>query len=158
SPGYCAEITGLSGTPTAGDAFNVVKDLRAAEEVAKNRELVERKKDQAKTSKVSLEDLFSRAKKAETKDLKVILKADVQGSVEAVANALEKLTTSKVKITILHKAVGAITESDVNLAKASGAMVVGFNVKPESKVESAATRLGVDVKLYTIIYEAVDDV
>ncbi|WP_373046043.1 translation initiation factor IF-2 [Vulgatibacter sp.] len=158
-PGFPVEIIGLSGVPTAGDEFHVVKDIKAAEEVAKNRELVERKKEMAKTSKLtSREELFASIRKSEQKELKVILKADVGGSSEAVAQALLKLSTQKVRVNIIHKAVGAVTESDVNLAKASGALIVGFNVKPESKVQDAAARLDVDVRLYSIIYEAVDDV
>ena len=159
APGFPVEIIGLSGVPTAGDEFHVVKDVKAAEEVAKNRELVERKKELSKTAKLtSREELFASIRKTEQKELKVILKADVGGSSEAVAQALEKLSTQKVRVNIIHKAVGAVTESDVNLAKASGALIVGFNVKPESKVQEAAARLDVDIRLYSIIYEAVDDV
>jgi len=158
-PGYPVEIIGLSGVPTAGDEFHVVKDVKAAEEVAKNRQLAERKKEMAKTARLtSREELFASIRKSEQKELKVILKADVNGSAEAVAQALEKLSTAKVRVNIIHKAVGAVTESDVNLAKASGAIVVGFNVKPESKVQEAASRLDVDIRLYSIIYEAVDDI
>ncbi|HWV38149.1 MAG TPA: translation initiation factor IF-2 [Vulgatibacter sp.] len=157
-PGYPVELIGLSGVPTAGDEFHVVKDVRAAEEVAKNREAQERKKDLAKTSKLTLEEIFSKAAKGEQKELKVVLKADVQGSAEAVAQALDKLSTSKVRVHIISKGVGAVTESDVNLAKASGAVVIGFNTKPESKATDVANRLGIDVRLYSVIYEAVDDV
>jgi len=157
-PGFPVEIVGLSGVPAAGDEFHVVKDIRAAEEVAKNRDIKERRKDLAKTSKLTLEDLFAKAARDEQKELKIILKADVHGSTEAVAQALEKLTTQKARVNIIHKAVGAVTESDVNLAKASGAMVIGFNTKPESKVSDVASRYGIDIRLYKVIYEAVDDV
>ncbi len=157
-PGYPVEIVGMSGVPGAGDEFHVVKDVRAAEEVAKNRDLLERRKDLAKTSKLTLEDLFAKAARDEQKELKIVLKADVQGSTEAVAQALDKLTTPKARVTIIHKAVGAITESDVNLAKASGAIVIGFNTRPESKVNEVASRFGIDVRQYKVIYEAVDDV
>jgi len=157
-PGYPVELIGLSGVPSAGDEFHVVKDVRAAEEVAKNREVQERKKDLSKTSKLTLEEIFSKAAKGDQKELKVVLKADVQGSSEAVAQALDKLSTAKVRVNIINKGVGAVTESDVNLSKASGAVVIGFNTKPESKATEVANRLGVDVRLYTVIYEAVDDV
>ncbi|HEY0840834.1 MAG TPA: translation initiation factor IF-2 [Vulgatibacter sp.] len=157
-PGYPVELIGLSGVPTAGDEFHVVKDVRAAEEVAKNREVQERKKDLSKTAKLTLEEIFSKAAKGEQKELKVVLKADVQGSAEAVAQALDKLSTAKVRVNIINKGVGAVTESDINLAKASGAIVIGFNTKPESKATDVANRLGIDVRLYSVIYEAVDDV
>ncbi len=157
-PGYCAEITGLSGAPSAGDEFNVVKDVKLAEEIAHNRELRLRAKDVGKTSKISLDEIFAKASKPAAKELKVILKADVQGSVEAVAAALIKLSTPKVKVTVLHKAVGAVTESDVNLAKASSALCVGFHTKPESKVNELASRYGVQIHLFDIIYEAIDAV
>jgi translation initiation factor IF-2 len=158
APGYCAEIVGLSGAPSAGDEFNVVKDVKTAEEIAKNRELKERQKEAAKTAKVSIEELFARVKKPAAKELRVVLKADVQGSVEAVANALQQLSTAKVKVNILHKAVGAVTENDVNLAKASGALIVGFNSKTESKVTEVANRYGIQILTFNIIYEAVDAV
>lgn len=157
-PGFPVEIVGLSGVPVAGDEFHVVKDVRSAEEVAKNRDIIERRKELAKTSKLTLEDLFARAAKEEQKELRIILKADVHGSTEAVAQALEKLTTQKARVNIIHKAVGAVTESDINLAKASDALVIGFNTRPESKVSDVATRLGIDIRLYKVIYEAVDDV
>ncbi|AKU90019.1 translation initiation factor IF-2 [Vulgatibacter incomptus] len=157
-PGYPVEIVGLSGVPSAGDEFHVVKDVRAAEEVAKNRELQERKKELTKTSKLTLEEIFAKAGKADQKELKIVLKADVQGSTEAVAQALDKLSTAKVRVHIIHKGVGAVTESDINLAKASGAVVLGFNTKAESKVAEVANRFGIDVRHYTVIYEAVDDV
>lgn len=158
-PGFPAEIIGLSGVPSAGDEFHVVKDVKAAEEVATNRDAQQRRSDMAKTSKLaSREDLFASMRKTDLKELKVIVKADVQGSSEAVAQALEKLTGQKVAVKIIHKGVGAVTESDVNLAKASGALIAGFNVKPESKVSEAAARLDVDVRRYTVIYEAVDDI
>ena len=132
--------------------------MKAAEEVAKNRELRERQKEAAKTAKVSIEELFAKVKRPAAKELRVVLKADVQGSVEAVANAIERLSTPKVKVNILHKAVGSITESDVNLAKASNALILGFNTKSESKVSEAASRFGVQIINFSIIYEAVDAV
>jgi translation initiation factor IF-2 len=157
-PGYPVEVIGLSGVPNSGDEFHVAKDLRAAEEVAKNREIQERRKDLAKTAKVSLEELFARAKEDEQKELRIILKADVHGSTEAVAQSLEKLTTQKARVKIIHKGVGAVTESDVNLARASDAMVIGFNTRAEAKVNDLARGHGIDIRIYNVIYDAVDDV
>ena len=107
---------------------------------------------------MSLEQLFSAMKESEQKELKLIVKADVQGSTEAVIGALTKLTTEKVKVTVIHQGVGAISESDVMLAAASGAVIVGFNVKPDGKARKTADHEGVDVRAYSVIYDAVDDV
>ena len=158
SPGYSAEVVGLSGVPTAGDTFNVVEDEKAAKEIAEHRTTKERQADLGKTSKDSLESLLQRTKEGEAKELRVVVKGDVQGSVEAVAQALTKLSTPKVKVEIIHRGVGAMTESDVMLAAASRGIVLGFNVRPESGAEAAAKAQAVGLYTYTIIYELIDGV
>jgi translation initiation factor IF-2 len=156
--GYSAEVVGLSGVPTAGDTINGVEDEKAAKEIADHRITKERQADLGKTSKDSLESLLQRTKEGEAKELRVVIKGDVQGSVEAVAQALTKLSTPKVKVEIIHKGVGAMTESDVMLAAASKGTVLGFNVKPESGSEAAAKAQGVAIYTYSIIYELIDGV
>jgi translation initiation factor IF-2 len=156
--GYSAEVVGLSGVPTAGDTINGVEDEKAAKEIADHRITKERQADLGKTSKDSLESLLQRTKEGEAKELRVVIKGDVQGSVEAVAQALTKLSTPKVKVEIIHKGVGAMTESDVMLAAASKGTVLGFNVKPESGSEAAAKAQGVAIYIYSIIYELIDGV
>ncbi len=157
-PGCPVELLGLTGVPTAGDAFNVVADEKTAKEIAEHRARKAREVDLAKSARATLEDLFQKVERGEAKELKLVVKADVQGSVEAVADALGKLATKKVGVTILHQAVGGISESDVMLAATAGAVVAGFNVRPEAKAAELAAAQGVDVRLYSIIYEAVDDV
>ena len=157
-PGFSAEVVGLSGVPTAGDTLNVVADEKAAKEIADHRTSKERQAELGKTSKESLEALLTRIKTGEAKELRVVLKADVQGSVEAISQAIEKLSTAKVKVEIIHKGVGAMTETDVMLAAASKGIVVGFNVKPESGAESTAKHQGVAMKTYSIIYELLEGV
>ena len=159
SPGYPAEVVGLSGVPTAGDVINVVEDEKAAKEIADHRGLKERQSELGGMSvKESLETLLQRARTGEAKELRLVLKGDVQGSVEAVAQAVGKLAGPKVGVDIIHKGVGAMTESDVMLAAASKGMVVGFNVKPESGSEAAAKAEGVTLQTYSIIYELIDGV
>ncbi|MHB1845624.1 MAG: translation initiation factor IF-2 [Deltaproteobacteria bacterium] len=157
-PGYPVEVLGLSGVPVAGEAFNVVADEKSAKEIADHRSMKQRQLDLSKSAKSTLEDLFLKVQKGEAKELKLVIKGDVQGSVEAVADALKKLATRKVTVNVIHQAVGGISESDVMLATASGAVIVGFNVKPEAKSAEIASQEGVEIKLYSIIYEAVDDV
>ncbi len=157
-PGYSAEVIGLSGVPAAGDVLNVVEDEKAAKEIAEHRHMKERKAELGKTSKDSLESLMSRMKAGESKECRIVLKADVQGSLEAVSQALEKLSTPKVSVEIIHRGVGAMTESDVMLAAASGGIVVGFNVKAESGAEATAKHQVVPMKTYSIIYELLDGV
>jgi translation initiation factor IF-2 len=158
TPGYPAEVVGLSGVPTAGDVLNVVEDEKAAKEIADHRALKERQVELGKNVKESLETLLQRARTGEAKELRLVLKGDVQGSVEAVAQAVTKLAGPKVGVDIIHKGVGAMTESDVMLAAASKGMVVGFNVKPESGAEAAAKAQGVGIYTYSIIYELIDGV
>ncbi len=157
-PGFSAEVNGLSGVPTAGDTLNVVADEKAAKEIADHRASKERQAEVGKTSKESLEALLTKMKTGEAKELRVVLKADVQGSVEAISQAIEKLSTTKVKVEIIHKGVGAMTETDVMLAAASKGIVVGFNVKPESGAEATAKHQGVALKTYSIIYELLEGV
>jgi len=157
-PGYSAEVVGLSGVPVAGDILNVVEDEKSAKEIAEHRIMKERKAEIGKTAKESLDSLFTKIKAGESKEARIVLKADVQGSVEAVSQALEKLSTRKVKVEIIHKGVGAMTESDVMLAAASSGMVIGFNVRPESGAEATAKQQGVTMKTYTIIYELLEGV
>jgi translation initiation factor IF-2 len=157
-PGFPVEVLGLDGAPGAGDEFNVVEDETAAATIAEHRALKAREKDLSKSNKLSLEDLLARGKKDRAKTLKVIVKADVQGSVEALKNALTRLATPKVGVDVIHSGVGNVTESDVMLGAASKALVVGFNVKSESGADESATSEGVQIKHYSIIYEALDDV
>ncbi len=156
-PSTPVEIIGLDGIPAAGDSFNILEDSSRAERVAEHRRDTGRQRHLA-ASAVSLEDLQQRVAEGKLNELKVILKADVHGSVEALKQALEKLGTDEVKLTVVHPAVGAITESDVQLALASQAIIIGFHVRPEGKARAMAEREGVDVRLHTIIYEAIDEV
>ena len=158
-PGFPVEVLGLDGAPGAGDEFNIVEDENAAATIAEHRRTKTREKDLiAGTKKLSLEDLLAKGKKDEAKVLKVIVKADVQGSVEALKNALTKLATPKVTVDVIHSGVGNVTESDVMLGAASKALIVGFNTKSESKADESAVGEGVEIKHYSIIYEALDDV
>jgi translation initiation factor IF-2 len=157
-PSTPVEILGLGGVPEAGDTFVVVQDDQKARQVAEHRRGKQREAEMAKTAKVSLDELYQQIQTGEVKELKVVLKADVQGSVEATSDALRRLSTEDVRLNVLHGSVGGITESDVLLASASNAVVIGFNVRPEPKAAALAEREGVDIRLYTIIYEALNDV
>ena len=157
-PGYPVEVLGLSGVPVAGDEFNVVEDEKSAKEVATHRAEKARQKELGSAKKATLEDLFAKAKSGGGKTLNVVVKADVQGSSEAVTQALQKAATKKVGVKILDSGVGAVTESDVLTAAAGKAIIVGFNTKPETKVEQIASQQGVKILLFDIIYEAVDKV
>lgn len=157
-PSVPVEITGLAEVPSAGDIFNAVEDERLA------RELVEQRKHEAKQEqfnayrKVTLDNLFSQIAEGEIKELPVIVKADVQGSVEAVKQSLEKLSNNEVRVRVIHGAVGAVKESDVMLANASNAIIVGFNVRPDPVAAENAVRDGVDIRLYRIIYDAIEEI
>ncbi len=156
-PSVPVEITGMSEVPDAGDTFNVVSDERMA------RELVEQRKDEKKnasasTVKVSLEDLFSRIQQGELKDLNIIVKADVQGSAEAIKQSLEKLSNDEVRVKVIHSGVGAINESDVMLAATSGAIIVGFNVRPDNAARDNAARSNVDIRMYRVIYDCINEI
>lgn len=157
-PSMPVELVGLSGVPDAGDVFVAMKDEKQAREIATLRQIKFREIELAKHTKMSLDDLYKRIQSGEVKDLNVIVKADVQGSVEAVADSLRKQSTDAVRLNVIHTAVGAITESDVNLASASNAIIIGFSIRPEVKAQSLAEKEGVDIRLYNVIYDAVDDV
>jgi translation initiation factor IF-2 len=157
-PGYPVEVLGLSGVPVAGDEFDVVEDEKAAKEVAAHRAIKARQKELGVSKKATLEDLFAKAKAGGGKVLNLVVKADVQGSAEAVTQALQKAATKKVGVKILDSAVGAITKSDVLTAAAGNGVIVGFNTKPESEIESIASQQGVKILLFSIIYEAVDKI
>ena len=157
-PSYPVEITGLAEVPSAGDIFNAVEDERLA------RELVDQRKHEAKQEqfkqyqKVTLDNLFSQIEQGEIKELPIIVKADVQGSVEAVKQSLEKLSNDEVRVRVIHGAVGAVSEGDVMLANASNAIIVGFNVRPDPVAADNAARDGVDIRLYRIIYDAIEEI
>ena len=157
-PSTPVEITGLGEVPSAGDTFNAVADEKLA------RELVEQRKQEAKEEmfaqhrKVTLDNLFSQIEEGEVKELPIIVKADVQGSVEAVKQSLEKISNEEVKVKVIHGAVGAVNESDVMLANASNAIIVGFNVRPDPVAKANAEQNGVDIRLYRIIYDAIEEI
>jgi translation initiation factor IF-2 len=157
-PATPVEVLGLAGVPEAGDTFVAVQDDQKARQIAEHRRSKQRETEMAKTAKVSLDELYQQIQSGDVKELKVVIKADVHGSAEALAEALRRLSTNDVRLHVLHASVGGITESDVLLASASNAVVIGFNVRPEPKAASLAEREGVDIRLYTIIYEAVNDV
>jgi translation initiation factor IF-2 len=157
-PSMPVEVIGLTGVPDAGDSFVVLADERQAKEIAMHRQQKIRETELAKTSKLSLEQLYEKIQKGEVKELNVVVKGDVQGSVEAVTESLRKLSTDAIRLRVINSSVGAITETDVNLATASNAIVLGFNVRPEVKAQGLAEKEGVDIRLYNIIYDAVDDI
>ncbi|MCD6292515.1 MAG: translation initiation factor IF-2, partial [Deltaproteobacteria bacterium] len=156
-PSTPVAILGLSGVPSAGDDFNVVKSEKQAKELTSNRQHKAREQEISKTSKISLEDLFEQMEEGEVEQLNVIVKGDVQGSVEAVADALKKQATSKVKVEVVHAAVGGVKEADVMLAAASQAIIVGFSVRPDLKAQQLAERENVDIRLYSVIYDLLED-
>ena len=158
TPSTPVEILGLQGVPQAGEAFSALTDEGTARQFAEYRETQQREAELAKTSKVSLEEFYDQIKANEVKELRVVVKGDVHGSVEALNEAVTRISTEEVKIRVIHGSVGGITESDVLLASASNAIVIGFNVRPEPKATSLAVQQGVDVRLYTIIYEVIDDI
>jgi translation initiation factor IF-2 len=157
-PATPVEVLGLNEVPSAGDPVHAVKDARTAEEVAETRRKKASKTLIPQDSRISLDALADKLKEGDQLELKLIIKGDVQGSVEAVSHALAKLSAQKVKVTIVHAAVGGITEGDVNLAVASKAIIVGFNVRPAGKAASLAEAEGIEIRLYNIIYNAVDDI
>ena len=157
-PSIPVEILGLSEVPAAGDRFIVVKDEKTARNMAEARKEKIRTESHQASNRVSLEDLYSQIQEGKVKELGIIVKADVQGSVEAIKQSLEKLSTDDVKVRVIHGAVGAITETDITLATASNALVIGFNVRPDSNAIAQADRDKVDVKTYRIIYDAIEDI
>jgi translation initiation factor IF-2 len=157
-PSTPVEVVGFTDVPEAGDPFIVVSEERMAKQISLYRQEKIREKELSKLSKVSLEELYDKIRKGEIKELNVIIKADVQGSIEAVKEALNKLSTDAVKVNIIHDAVGGITETDVNLASASNAIIIGFNVRPGQKAQTLAEQEHVDMRAYSIIYDAIDDI
>ncbi|MCR3758548.1 translation initiation factor IF-2 [Clostridium felsineum] len=157
-PSVPVEVLGLSDVPEAGDKFNVVRDEKTARNMAKVRVEKLRSANLASKHKVSLEDLYSQIQEGKVKELGIIVKADVQGSVEAVKQSFEKLSTDTVKVRVIHGAVGAITETDVILASASNAIIIGFNVRPDNNASALAEKENVDIKTYRVIYTAIDDI
>jgi len=157
-PSMPVEIVGLSGVPQAGDTFMIVKDEATARQIASLRLSKQEQKDKGKTAKVGLQDLYEKIAKGEVKELNLVIKSDVQGSIEAVKEALGKIQSEKIGLKIIHGAVGGINEGDVMLASASNAIIIGFNVRPEPKGAQLAEAEGVDIRLYTVIYNLVDDI
>jgi len=157
-PSIPVEVLGLSEVPAAGDRFNEVKDEKTARDMADKRKDKERAEHFQTAHKVSLEDLYNQIKEGKVKELSIIIKADVQGSIEALKQSLHKLSTDEIKVRVIHGAVGAITETDVALASASNAIIIGFNVRPDSNATAAAEKESVDIKTYRVIYTAIDDV
>lgn len=157
-PAMAAEVLGLSEVPEAGDKFVVMKDEKTARNTAEKRKDKLREQKLLKSHKVSLEDLYNQIQEGKVKELSLIVKADVQGSVEALSQSLEKLSTDSVKVRVIHGAVGAITETDVILSSASNAIILGFNVRPDVNATILAEKDEVDIKTYRIIYDAIDDV
>ncbi len=157
-PSFPAEILGLDKVPNASDLMQALPDEKTAKQVVEHRENKTREEKMSGAGKISLEDLFQKMKSGEVKELPLILKADVQGSAEALQAALEKIPSEKAKVRILHAGVGGITESDVSLASASNGIIIGFNVRPDTKAREIAEREGIEVKVYKVIYEVLEDV
>ncbi|MGI6579736.1 MAG: translation initiation factor IF-2 [Saccharofermentanales bacterium] len=157
-PSIPVEILGLPDVPESGDIFYAVKDDKIARSLAARRQEEEREAALRKTSRMSLDNLFAQIEQGEVKDFNLIVKGDVQGSVEAVQQSLEKLSNEEVKIRVIHGAVGAITESDVRLAEVSNAVIIGFNVRPAAGVQDMANQANVDLRMYRVIYDAINDI
>ncbi len=157
APSMPVEIIGFGGVPEAGDEFMAVEDEKLARQVVEERAAKARASMVKATSASTLEELYSKLEAGEIKDLNIIIKADVQGSVEAVKQSLEKLSNNEVRVRTIHSGVGAITENDVMLAGIDGAIIIGFNVRPDAKAREAATRDGIDIRYYRVIYQAIED-
>jgi translation initiation factor IF-2 len=158
-PSTPVAIIGLNDVPAAGDPVHVITDMKKAQEIAETRKQRERGGSLMPTAgKVSLEEVARALSESDKLELKLIIKADVQGSVEALAESLTKLSTAKVRVSVVHSAVGAITEGDVNLAVAAKAIIIGFNVRPAGKASTLAQKEGIEIRQYSIIYNVVDDV
>jgi translation initiation factor IF-2 len=157
-PALPVEVVGLSGVPNAGDDFVVLADEKQAKAVAEHRQVKQREKELSRTTKVTLEKLYEQIKEGQIKEVNVILKTDVQGSLEAIADSLEKLSTPDVKVNLLHSGTGAISESDVMLASASNAIVIGFNVRADVKALELAEQESVDIRYYDVIYQILNDI
>ena len=157
-PSVPVEISGMSEVPSAGDIFNAVDDERMARELVEERKTQQKNAAFGSSKKVSLEDLFSQIQAGEMKNLNIIVKADVQGSAEAVKASLEKITNEEVRVKVIHSGVGAINESDVMLAATSGAIIVGFNVRPDNAARDSAARANVDIRMYRVIYDCINEI
>ncbi|MCR4440925.1 MAG: translation initiation factor IF-2 [Peptococcaceae bacterium] len=157
-PSTPVEVIGLSDVPQAGDIFQVVEDERLAKQIASERTAQKREEAIQSKRRISLEDLFSRIQQGEVRDLNIILKADVQGSIEALKQSLEKLSNEEVRVNIIHQGVGGVNESDVMLADASNAIIIGFNVRPDANARKMAENQQIDIRLYRVIYNAIEDV
>lgn len=157
-PSFPAEVIGLDGVPQPGESFVVVEDEKSGRQVAQGRMLKQRSAQLLRQKKVSLEDFYTQIQEGETKELNLILKVDVQGSLEPIRHALGKLGTSQVRVRFIHEGVGGIRETDVLLAQASNAIILGFNVRPDSKAATLAEKEKVDIKFYSVIYDAIEDV
>lgn len=157
-PSVPVEIHGLSGVPSAGDEFIVVADEKMAKSISADRQMRYREVELASSSKISLANLFEKLKEGETKELRVLLRSDVQGTLEAFGKAIENLSTNEIKVKILHEGTGTITDSDILLAAASNAIIIGFNVRPSTKVADFAKNENVDIRFYDVIYHALEDI
>ncbi|MBE6985663.1 MAG: translation initiation factor IF-2 [Ruminococcaceae bacterium] len=157
-PSIPVEITGLAETPSPGDEFNAVADERMARQLVEQRKQAEKDAAAAMSSKVTLDNLFAKMQEGEMKELKLIVKADVQGSAEAVKASLEKLANEEVRVRVIHAAVGAINESDILLASTSNAIVIGFNVRPDQAAAASAARSNIDMRMYRVIYDAIEEI
>jgi len=157
-PAQPVQVLGLSAPPVAGDEVRAVNDERVARSIAQTREARQRQAEIATSSAPRLEDLFARIKEGQLQELPLIVKADVMGSVEAITDALTKLDVPEVRLRILHKGAGAITENDVALAATAGAIIIGFSVRPRPAAVEQAEREGVDIRLYSVIYQVVEDI
>lgn len=157
-PSQPVVVLGLSGTPQAGDSFKVINDEKEAREISARRRLAQKERELRKISSVSLEHLYEAIQEGQMQTINLVIKGDVDGSVEALAASLEKLSTKEIKVNVIHKSVGAIKESDIMLATASKAIIVGFHINPNSKIREMAKNEGVDIRTYRIIYEAVDQI
>jgi translation initiation factor IF-2 len=157
-PAVPVEVIGFSGVPSAGERFIVLDEERKARALAEFRTAKQRNAEMAAMKKVTLEDLHSQIQEGTVKELNIVLKADVQGSAGAIVDALGKLSTPAVKLKVIHSSVGAINETDVMLAAASNAIIIGFSIRPEAKAADIAKREGVDVRMYNIIYNIIDDI
>jgi len=157
-PSMPAEVIGFSNVPLAGDRFVVLEEERKARQIAEGRQAKQRSFEMASMKKVTLEDLHAQILEGVVKELNIVIKADVSGSAGAIVDSLEKISTAAVKLKVIHTSVGAITETDVMLAAASNAIIIGFSVRPEPKATELAQREGVDIRLYNIIYNAIDDI
>jgi translation initiation factor IF-2 len=157
-PATPVEIQGLSGVPQAGDEFNVVKDDKMAKSVSASRQLKVRESELGSATKISLDKLFEQMELGDVKELRIVLRSDVQGTLEAFGKAIEELSTDEIKVKVLHEGTGTISESDILLASASEAIIIGFNVRPPVKVKELAVKEHVDIRFYDVIYHALDDI